>query len=160
VKTAGTDRTPADFAQLSVSDVGCGMSPEVLARVFEPFFTTKDVGKGSGLGLPQVYGFAQQSGGQLTIESAVGKGTVVTLLLPRSLREPVASTDARGESPVRSDRARRGLALLVEDDAEVAALTHDLLNHLGFDVIHAASPEPRWRPWPTHGMSMSCSRTS
>ena len=73
------------------------MPPEVQARVFEPFFTTKDVSKGSGLGLPQVYGFAQQSGGRVTIDSEVGAGTTVTLLLPRSLREPgrgARTTDA------------------------------------------------------------------
>jgi PAS domain S-box-containing protein len=141
VTTSGTDGTPADCVHLSVSDVGCGMPPDVLARVFEPFFTTKDVGKGSGLGLPQVYGFAQQSGGQLAIDSVVGKGTVVTLLLPRSLREPVAPADASGPPPVRTDGARRGLALLVEDDSEVAALTRELLIYLSFDVIHAASAE-------------------
>ena len=61
--------------------------------MLEPFFTTKDVGKGSGLGLPQVYGFAQQSGGRLTIDSEVGMGTIVTLLLPRSLQQPAAPED-------------------------------------------------------------------
>ena len=62
--------------QISITDTGRGMSPEVRARAFEPFFTTKDVGKGSGLGLPQVYGFAQQSGGRVTIDSEIGVGTI------------------------------------------------------------------------------------
>ncbi|RYF27504.1 MAG: hybrid sensor histidine kinase/response regulator, partial [Comamonadaceae bacterium] len=69
---------PTDFVQLSVADTGSGMPPSVLERVFEPFFTTKEVGKGSGLGLPQVYGFAQQSGGCLRIDSRVQVGTTVT----------------------------------------------------------------------------------
>jgi len=125
---------------LSVADTGSGMPPDVLARVFEPFFTTKDVGKGSGLGLPQVYGFAQQSGGRVRVDSEVGVGTVVTLLLPRSLRQPATSVDASGASRVRGDDAHRGEVLLVEDDPEVAALTQEMLSHLGFTVIHAASP--------------------
>jgi len=140
VKANGSDGGEADFVHLSISDVGCGMPPEVLARVFEPFFTTKDIGKGSGLGLPQVYGFAQQSGGQLDIESEVGKGTRVTLLLPRSLHEPAAWTDAPPRPAARGDATRRGVALLVEDDPDVAALTREMLGHLGFDVVAAASP--------------------
>jgi PAS domain S-box-containing protein len=83
---------PGDFVMLSVSDTGTGMPPEVQARVFEPFFTTKDINKGTGLGLPQVYGFAHQSGGAVTIESAVRAGTTVTLLLPRDFQPPVAAT--------------------------------------------------------------------
>ena len=93
--TRRTSGALADFVKLSVADTGGGMPPEVLARVFEPFFTTKDVSKGSGLGLPQVYGFAQQSGGRVEIDSAVGAGTTVTLLLPRSSREPPAPPDGR-----------------------------------------------------------------
>src|SRR6187402_1745895 len=77
-----------DRVRLCIIDTGCGMEPAVLARVFEPFFTTKDVGKGSGLGLPQVYGFAQQSGGRLDIQSEPGRGTTVTLLLPRCMQAP------------------------------------------------------------------------
>jgi CheY-like chemotaxis protein len=132
-----------DFVKLSIADTGGGMPPEVLARVFEPFFTTKDVGKGSGLGLPQVYGFAQQSGGRLTVHSEVGKGTIVTLLLPRSLREPVTSNvvDASSASHTRGDAAHRGQVLLVEDDSEVAALTREMLMYLGFSVVHVASPD-------------------
>ena len=98
LKEAGEDGVLTDFVKLSVADTGSGMPPDVLARAFEPFFTTKDVGKGSGLGLPQVYGFAQQSGGRLTLDSEVGVGTVVTLLLPRSSRQPATSVDASSAS--------------------------------------------------------------
>ena len=132
-----------DFVKLSIADTGSGMPPEILAHVFEPFFTTKDIGKGSGLGLPQVYGFAQQSDGRLTVDSEVGKGTIVTLLLPRSLRQPVAPkvVDASSASAVQGDVARRGQVLLVEDDNEVAALTREMLSYLGFSVVHVASPD-------------------
>jgi PAS domain S-box-containing protein len=140
VESVASDGVRADCIHLSISDVGCGMPPEVLSRALEPFYTTKDVGKGSGLGLPQVYGFAQQSGGQLDIESVVGKGTVVKLILPRSLGEPVAWTEAPAPPTPRGEATRRGVALLVEDDPEVAALTREMLGHLGFEVIHAASP--------------------
>jgi len=133
------DEVPTDFVQLSITDTGSGMPPEVLDRVFEPFFTTKEVGKGSGLGLPQVYGFAQQSGGQLRIDSRVQVGTTLTLMLPRSLRKPVALVDASSPSPLRGEGGDRQV-LLVEDDEEVAALTREMLCHLGFKVIQAASP--------------------
>src|SRR4029453_11555128 len=82
-----------DLVKLCVADTGSGMPPEVMARVFEPFFTTKDVNKGSGLGLTQVYGFAQQSSGRVTIDSHVGTGTTVTILLPRS--SPLAAAIGR-----------------------------------------------------------------
>ena len=101
---------PTDFVQLSVADTGSGMPPEVLERVFEPFFTTKEVGKGSGLGLPQVYGFAQQSGGRLRIDSRVQAGTTVTLLLPRSLRKPVAAGRCLKRVPCSRRRARSSSA--------------------------------------------------
>ena len=86
------DGARGEFVRIAIADTGHGMSPEVQARVFEPFFTTKDISKGSGLGLPQVYGFAQQSAGRVSIASEVGAGTIVTLLLPRSLRDPVAAS--------------------------------------------------------------------
>ncbi len=140
VQESDDDGARADFVKLSVADTGCGMPADVIARVFEPFFTTKDVGKGSGLGLPQVYGFAHQSGGRISIDSEVGAGTIVTLLLPRSLREPVAAgaADPAGELPARSDGGRQGHVLLVEDDREVSALTREMLSCLGFSVTHVS----------------------
>ncbi|MDM0107003.1 PAS domain-containing protein [Variovorax sp. J22R24] len=139
VMKAAEEGVPTAYLQLSVADTGSGMPPEVLERVFEPFFTTKEVGKGSGLGLPQVYGFAQQSRGQIRIDSRIQAGTTVTLLLPRSLQKPPVPVDASSAPPLRGDGSGRQV-LLVEDDAEVAALTREMLGHLGFTVIHAASP--------------------
>jgi CheY-like chemotaxis protein len=136
------DGATKDCVKLSVADTGCGMPPEVVARVFEPFFTTKDVSKGSGLGLPQVYGFANQSGGRISIDSSVGVGTTVTLLLPRSSREPAAAgAVAASAAPAREQSTCRGHLLLVEDDREVSALTRELLTALGFSVTHVASAD-------------------
>jgi PAS domain S-box-containing protein len=131
-----------DFVSLTIEDTGSGMSAEVMARVFEPFFTTKDVGKGSGLGLAQVYGFAQQSGGRVSIASEVGAGTNVTLVLPRSSKLPTQPGFAEATSPlsVKGDGEQRGQVLLVEDDKEVAALTRELLSSIGFSVMHVESP--------------------
>jgi len=140
VDTPGADATSSDFINITIADTGVGMTPEVKARVFEPFFTTKDVNKGSGLGLPQVYGFVQQSSGQVTIDSAPGLGTIVTLTLPRSLHEPVAQPDA-SVSGAKVVTARRGHILLVEDDREVAALSRELLVSLGFVVTHVTGPD-------------------
>jgi PAS domain S-box-containing protein len=144
VRADSADGAQRDFVRLSVADTGIGMPPEVQARVFEPFFTTKDVSKGSGLGLPQVYGFAQQSGGRVTIDSTVGVGTIVTLLFPRSVREPAAPTGPADTAPSfapRNDADHRGHVLLVEDDQEVSALTRELLTSLGFAVLHVANAE-------------------
>ncbi len=136
---AGVDR---DFVRVSVADTGIGMAPEIVARVFEPFFTTKDIGKGSGLGLPQVYGFAQQSGGRVSIDSSLGAGTTVTLWLPRTLSAPVTTrTTDSTETASRTTAVRRGHILLVEDDKEVSALTFELLSSLGFVVTHVSSAD-------------------
>jgi PAS domain S-box-containing protein len=121
-----------DFVALAIIDTGSGMSPEVLARVFEPFYTTKPVGKGTGLGLSQVHGFALQSGGAATVSSEVGKGTAVTIYLPRSLGEPSAA----GESGTGSAEVN-GTVLLVEDSREVADVTSTLLEQLGYRVVRA-----------------------
>jgi CheY-like chemotaxis protein len=123
-----------DFVALAIIDTGCGMSPEVLARVFEPFYTTKPVGKGTGLGLSQVHGFAMQSGGAATVSSEVDKGTAVTIYLPRSKEEPAAQP-AEGQQAAPDET--RGTVLVVEDSREVAEVTSTLLEQLGFRVVRA-----------------------
>ena len=136
------DGIEGKFVKVTVADNGTGIPKDILSRVFDPFFTTKDVGKGSGLGLAQVYGFAQQSRGRVLIDSEVDAGTVVTLLLPKATR---ASTPARDDRIAEHAVApppgaiHRGNALLVEDDKEVAALAREMLGLLGFDVIHVTS---------------------
>ena len=129
---------PSDAVRLSIIDAGAGMSDDVRARAFEPFFTTKEIGKGSGLGLPQVYGFAQQSGGTVSIESKLGKGTTVTLHLPRSAKAPVA--DMEPLINLKSEQPKlKGRVLLVEDDDEVAALVSEMLDQLGYQVVQTKS---------------------
>jgi PAS domain S-box-containing protein len=134
------DGLQGDFVRLAVTDTGAGMPEEVQARAFEPFFTTKGVGEGSGLGLPQVYGFARQSGGSVAIESIPGRGTTVTLLMPRAQAAPAAIPrhllDFRRAAP-----ASAGEMLLVEDDDEVAALVAEMARGLGYSVTRAASAE-------------------
>lgn len=128
---------PVDYVRLSIRDSGAGMPPELLERVFEPFFTTKSVGQGTGLGLSQVYGFAKSSGGDVRIDSALGQGTTVSLLLPRS-RKPLPGL-AEPEAPSASRRDQRARILFVEDDDGVAALVGDMLAELGYDGVRAVS---------------------
>jgi PAS domain S-box-containing protein len=131
-----------DFVKLSVVDTGTGMPPDVLARVFEPFFTTKEIGKGSGLGLAQTLGFVQASGGAVRIESSPGRGTTVTLLLPRTQAPPIDRAEdaaTSGLDQVAPEAA--GRLLLVEDDNEVAALTTEMIEQLGYQTTRVASAE-------------------
>jgi len=129
--------TTGDFVVIRIEDTGEGMTPQVIERAFEPFFTTKEVGKGSGLGLSQVYGFVNQSGGRVTIRSVVGEGSAITIYLPRwtGAMAPKAPAWTAGPLP----RARDGEAVLVvEDEANVRRLSVDTLRELGYDVIEAA----------------------
>lgn len=136
------DDRAVDCVRLSIIDTGTGMPPEVQARAFEPFFTTKDVGKGSGLGLAQVYGFARQSVGTVRIVSSIGQGTVVAVLLPRSAKPPMVENNRAAEPRVESRAAgSAGCVLLVEDDDEVAALVAEMLDQLGYQVTRAATAE-------------------
>ncbi|MFL6547073.1 MAG: response regulator [Povalibacter sp.] len=131
-----------DYVRLSIIDTGTGMSDEVKAHVFEPFFTTKEVGKGSGLGLAQVYGFAKQSEGSVEIESEVGQGTSVTLVLPRSSEQPVQEAPTQDQTPPeRRKQESAGFVLLVEDNEEVAALVTEMLDELGYEVTRAGSAQ-------------------
>jgi PAS domain S-box-containing protein len=128
---------PGDYAVLEVSDTGTGMTSETLKRVFEPFFTTKDVGKGSGLGLPMVYGFVKQSGGHVHISSEVGHGTTVYLYLPRT---EASAEKAASEYDRQADLPRgEETILVVEDNGEVRTTVVDLLASLGYRVLEAAN---------------------
>ena len=129
-----------DFVMISVCDTGTGMSADVLTHIFEPFFTTKEIGKGSGLGLPQVYGFTQQSGGTITVASVVGEGTTVTLLLPRTAGPPAERAPRLADNRERQN-GRLGSILLVEDNDEVAMLVTEMLRELGYRVTRAASAQ-------------------
>jgi signal transduction histidine kinase/ActR/RegA family two-component response regulator len=134
------ERPAEDRVRLSVIDTGTGMSAEIQARVFEPFFTTKDVGKGSGLGLAQVHGFAEQSGGSVKIDSKIGSGTTISLLLPRSQRQPGPDEHHLVDlNTAPADVGKAGSILLVEDDDEVAALVSEMLGDIGYDVTRVAS---------------------
>ena len=124
-----------DYVVLSVADTGHGMPPEVRARAFEPFFTTKGAGKGSGLGLATIYGFARQSGGNVTIYSEVGKGTTVNLYLPRAGRRTEEEAAAAAKPAV--DTGRGETVLVVEDDERVRRLTALRLKELGYRVLEA-----------------------
>ena len=126
------DVSDGDYVCITVADSGEGMEPEVLARATEPFFSTKPLGKGTGLGLAQVYGISRQSGGALRIESRRGEGTTVCVLLPTAgagLAESVGNGDRPGHAP-----ARAGTIFLVDDDSDVRAFLCDLLEELGHSV--------------------------
>jgi CheY-like chemotaxis protein len=116
---------------IELRDTGTGVPPEVIAKVFDPFFTTKEVGVGTGLGLSQVYGFAQQSGGTVSIDSAGGKGTAITIWLPRTRKSTVQGDGGADEVAAGS---AGGLILLVEDNPDVASVTAQMLRAMGHDV--------------------------
>jgi signal transduction histidine kinase len=131
------DAPPAgDYVRIVVRDSGVGMSPEVLSRVFEPFFTTKAPGAGSGLGLSQVFGTARQSGGAVKIDSEVGRGTRVTVDLPRALLSPADGGGA--QRPVRL-RGSTATILLVDDDEAVRIVAATMLRDIGYTVREADS---------------------
>jgi signal transduction histidine kinase/ActR/RegA family two-component response regulator len=121
----------AGVVTVKVTDTGSGMPPEVAARAFDPFFTTKPVGKGTGLGLSQVYGIARQGGGDVTLDSQVGKGTTVTLRLPRAADAP-ASQRRVAETTARALHAEK--VLIVDDDPDVRDMVGGYLADLGYEV--------------------------
>jgi CheY-like chemotaxis protein len=126
---------PGDYVMLAVTDTGTGMPREVVERAFDPFFTTKEAGKGSGLGLSMIYGFAKQSRGHLKIYSEVGHGTTVKLYLPRATKfQPeMPASDALDEDTRGSETI-----LVVEDEEAVRKLVVRNLQSLGYQVLEAA----------------------
>jgi CheY-like chemotaxis protein len=138
IETQKDETSDPPLVSITVRDTGSGIPPDVLANVFEPFFTTKPLGQGTGLGLSMVYGFVNQSGGDVRIESEVSKGTAVILRLPASGREhaaehaPSASghTDGLGKT-----------VLVVEDDPQVRMLILEVLRDLSYSAIEASDPE-------------------
>jgi len=132
--TAGL--APGEWAELEVSDTGCGMSPSTRARVFEPFFTTKQPGQGTGLGLAQVYGIVQQHAGSVTVTSEEGVGTTFHVYLPLATGVPLA---ALSPAPPPGQRGRGELVLVVEDDDAILELARDGLEALGYRVVAASS---------------------
>ena len=124
--------SPHGFVTVSVTDTGIGIPAEQFGRIFEPFYTTKQVGHGTGLGLSQVFGFAKQSGGEVTVESEVGQGSTFTLYLPRT---PAASLPQRQAPDTAPALAGSGMSVLVvEDNIEVANFAADGLTELGYSV--------------------------
>jgi CheY-like chemotaxis protein len=128
-----------EYVRIDVADTGEGMSEATLAKAMEPFFTTKGIGKGTGLGLSMVHGLTAQSGGAMHISSGLGKGTVVTLWLPRARPEDVPRAPEPQTVPSAEFANRELKILLVDDDALVSMNTADMLTDLGHSVLEASS---------------------
>ena len=136
--TDNPEVTTGPYVMIAVSDSGTGMTPAVLERAFDPFFTTKEIGKGSGLGLSQVYGFAKTAGGHVKIYSELGIGTTVKLYLPKSSNRPVMPEIGPQTESLRPGTGHETI-LLVEDDEEVLAVAAESLRELGYKVLTAGN---------------------
>ena len=129
---------PGDYVVVSVADTGTGMTEDVRSRAFEPFFTTKEVHKGTGLGLSMVYGFANQSGGTVTIDSEIDSGTTIRIYLPRAPRRSGRDEDAE---PSRWSAGPPSRILIVDDNSAVRTITATMVRTLGHDAVEAAGGE-------------------
>ena len=136
-EAARLETAPGPYISVCVADTGEGMTSEIRARIFEPFFTTKEIGRGTGLGLSQVYGFAKQSGGFVTVESELGAGTEVAIHLPRS--GPPGLSVVEGNPVAHARVTGSATILMVEDDPAVRAITSEMLRDLGYTVVEAAA---------------------
>nr|MBC8159192.1 response regulator [Alphaproteobacteria bacterium] len=125
------------YVEITMTDTGDGMAPDVLAHAFEPFFTTKDVGEGSGLGLSMVYGFLRQSGGHVSLQSEPGNGTAARLLIPAA-DEVVANPPETSKQSIAPRNMNSGTILVVEDDPDVRRSAVMVLNAYGFDAREAS----------------------
>jgi PAS domain S-box-containing protein len=147
------DLNPGEYVQVTVRDSGAGMPPDVVARAFDPFFTTKPMGQGTGLGLSMVYGFARQSGGQVRIESAPGRGTEVRVLLPRLVAADFpAPQDVDGDAPLPA-AGRKGTVLVVDDEADIRNVMAEVLRLQGYTVLEAADAPQALRQLQERGRS-------
>jgi len=136
---AHSNLQPGDYIVLSVTDTGCGMPQSTINRAFDPFFTTKPIGQGTGLGLSMIYGFSKQSGGHVSIHSEVGKGTTVSLFLPRFSGELLQDTQVDAQH---APYARDGeTVLIVEDDPAVRVLVSAVLSELGYAFVEAGDAD-------------------
>jgi signal transduction histidine kinase len=133
---AHSDVPAGQYVMVAVSDIGSGMSPDVIARAFDPFFTTKPIGKGTGVGLSQVYGFVKQSGGHVKIYSELGQGTTVKLYLPRFFGAGELTTKLEPTNIVPTGNAQQ-IILVVEDEERVRQLTVEMLRELSYTVLDA-----------------------
>ncbi len=133
------DIRAGEYVRISVTDTGCGMTPEVMERAFEPFFTTKPVGKGTGLGLSQIFGFAHESGGEVGIESQIGKGTTVSVYLPRTIAAETKIRLHPAMQRVEDATVAGARILLVEDDPRVRSSTIEALQDLDYDPVACSS---------------------
>ena len=129
------EASPGEYVRISVTDTGVGMAPDVRAHAFDPFFTTKPIGQGTGLGLSMVYGFARQSGGHVSLDTEVGRGTTVALHLPRHAGPAVADTPTSASRI--AEAPNREVVLVVEDEAVVRALVVNVLEDLGYVPLQA-----------------------
>ncbi|HVC59926.1 MAG TPA: ATP-binding protein, partial [Acetobacteraceae bacterium] len=125
---------PGDYAVIAVIDTGTGMPRQVQERAFEPFFTTKEIGKGSGLGLAQVFGLARQFGGTARLQSATGRGTTVEIFLPRARFPKAAATVEEDDTAALHGN---GTVLVVDDEADVRAVAAGFLSEAGYTVREA-----------------------
>ena len=131
------DMPEGQYLALSVTDTGTGMPPDVIAKAFDPFFTTKPIGQGTGLGLSMIYGFAKQSGGQVRIQSEVGRGSTVSIYLPRYHGDAADEAGESAQSIAVPAKAGETI-LIVDDEPTVRLLLADVLGDLGYSLIEAA----------------------
>ncbi|NOJ49232.1 PAS domain-containing sensor histidine kinase [Bradyrhizobium archetypum] len=145
---SGDEADASGYVAISVEDTGTGIAPDVLGKIFDPFFTTKPIGKGTGLGLSQVHGFAHQAGGTIEVASELGKGTRITMLLPRKDAAPET------EDINAIETGGSGTVLLVEDNPDVAAVSTGLLEQLGYTVRRVANAEAALREIELDGIDL------